>query len=106
MNAKIIQQISSIFVCEFQQYEAEVQTLSKIRKHDEYTYLHSLNVCRLSVALGKRLGLSDEMLVDLGWAALLHDIGKLNVPTEILNKMHKFSKEELTVMQSHPLEAV
>jgi HD-GYP domain-containing protein (c-di-GMP phosphodiesterase class II) len=47
-----------------------------------------------------------EQLVDLGWSALLHDIGKLNVPLDVLNKMKKFSSEELTIMQSHPVEAL
>jgi putative nucleotidyltransferase with HDIG domain len=84
----------------------EVETLKAIKAHDEYTYLHSLNVARLSVNLGKRLGLSERHLEDLGWAALLHDIGKLHVPIEILNKAKKFSPEEFAVMQSHPHHAL
>ena len=106
MKALIIKNISTIFNCDFRLFEAEIAALSKVRKYDEYTYLHSLNVARLSVALGKRLGLTDEMLVDLGWAALLHDIGKLHVPLHILNKMKKFSGDELSIMQSHPVEAL
>ncbi|MBN8554027.1 MAG: HD-GYP domain-containing protein [Deltaproteobacteria bacterium] len=106
MKALIIKNISSVFTCDFRLFEAEIAALSKVRKYDEYTYLHSLNVARLSVALGKRLGLTDEMIIDLGWAALLHDIGKLHVPLDILNKMKKFSGDELAIMQSHPVEAL
>lgn len=98
--------INQIFSCDFSQFEAELNAIAQIRKHDEYTYLHCLNVARLSVSLGKRLGLDEKMLMDLGWAALLHDLGKLHVPLEVLNKVKKFSSEELSKMQSHPLESV
>lgn len=106
MKHVIIKAVSSIFTCDFHLYEAELEALALIKKHDEYTYLHSLNVARLSVSLGRRLGFSHEMMVDLGWTALLHDLGKLNVPIEILNKIKKFTAEELKVMQSHPVQAL
>jgi len=106
MSSQIHRDILGIFDCNLSAYETEIETLKKIKKYDEYTYLHSLNVARLSVNLGKRMGLTLTMLEDLGWAALLHDIGKLHVPLEILNKAKKFSAEELAIMQSHPLEAL
>lgn len=106
MEARTIRDISSIFICDFKDFEIEIATLEKIRAHDEYTYLHCLNVARLSVALGKRLGIAESHLTNLGWAALLHDIGKLGVPINILNKLKKFTPEELEVMKSHPLESL
>lgn len=106
MNPNIVKDVSSIFQCDFQSFSAETEVLAKIRAHDEYTYLHSLNVARLSVMLGRRLGFQPDHLIDLGWAALLHDLGKLHVPLEVLNKMTKFSPEELSVMQSHPVESL
>ncbi len=106
MSRAIQRDVLSIFECNITQFEAELQTLGLIKKYDEYTYLHSLNVARLSVALGKRLGLDGSHLVELGWAALLHDIGKLHVPIEVLNKAQKFTANELAVMQSHPAEAL
>ena len=106
MSKAIQRDVLAIFDFPVGDFDAELQTLHQIRKYDEYTYLHSLNVARLSVGLGKRLGLDSKMLAELGWAALLHDIGKLHVPLEILNKMKKFSAHELAVMQSHPAEAL
>ncbi len=106
MNPRIHRDILSIFQCDLHRYQAEVETLVRIRSYDEYTYLHSLNVARLSVNLGRRLGFEADKIENLGWAALLHDIGKLNVPISILNKLKKFSADELAVMQSHPLEAL
>jgi len=88
------------------EYQVELSVLEKIKRYDEYTYLHSLNVAKLSVMLGERLGLTKDMLVDLGWAALLHDIGKLMVPLEVLNKVKRFSADELAIMQSHPVESL
>lgn len=106
MKEVIIRQITSIFEDDLQERELEVEALVKVRKHDEYTYLHSLNVARLAVALGRKLEISGQRITDLGWAALLHDLGKLHVPLEILNKVTKFAPHELAIMQSHPLESL
>ena len=106
MNPRIVKDIQSIFVCNLTEFENELAALSLIRKYDEYTYLHCLNVARLSVMLGRRFELDERDLVDLGWSALLHDLGKLHVPIHILNKVKKFSPEELAIMQSHPLESL
>lgn len=106
MSRAIQRDVLSIFDCSVSNFEREFQTLAMIKKYDEYTYLHSLNVARLSIALGKRLGLDGSYLAELGWAALLHDIGKLHVPLEVLNKAQKFTANELAIMQSHPAEAL
>jgi HD-GYP domain-containing protein (c-di-GMP phosphodiesterase class II) len=63
--------------------------------------VHSVNVCILSVALGRRLGLTKPQLLDLGVAALLHDIGKSRVPTEILNKRGSLEPAERVAIQHH-----
>ncbi len=75
--------------------------LTTLREFDEYTFVHSVNVCILSVSLGRRLGLSKTQLLDLGVAALLHDIGKSRVPTEILNKRGALDDAEREVIQTH-----
>jgi HD-GYP domain-containing protein (c-di-GMP phosphodiesterase class II) len=78
--------------------------LTNIKNHDEYTLNHSVNVCLLSIALGRRLGLSRSELVDLGIAAFFHDLGKLDTPQEILNKPGKLEPEERAIMERHPYQ--
>lgn len=106
MNNQIIRQVSAILEEEPIGCDQELEALAKIKKHDEYTYLHSLNVARLAFNLGKKLSISRLKLTELGWAALLHDLGKLHVPIEVLNKVSKFSPQELATMQSHPVASL
>jgi len=84
--------------------EAFVYGLTNIKNHDEYTLNHSVNVCMLSIALGRRLGLTRGELVDLGMAAFFHDLGKLETPVEILNKPARLSEEEREIMEQHPCQ--
>lgn len=86
--------------------ESNLIGLTTIRSYDEYTYNHSVNVCILSLAIGQRVGFSKTKLCELGMAALFHDIGKSEVPIEILNKATEFSKEEWETMQRHPILGV
>ncbi len=76
--------------------------LTQLKKRDEYTAIHSLNVCVLSLTLGRALDLSTEELHELGLGALLHDIGKMQVPLEVLNKPGKLSQDEFEIMKTHP----
>ena len=77
--------------------------LATIKSFDDYTFNHSVNVSLLSMLIGTRLGLSPDLLSVLGTAAMVHDIGKLTVPTEILNKPMALTEEEWRIMQEHPL---
>lgn len=76
--------------------------LSALKKQDEYTYLHSLSVCILSLAFGRHLGLPQETLLELGLGAFLHDIGKMHIPDNVLNKPGRLTPEEMAVMRTHP----
>ena len=76
--------------------------LTQLKSRDEYTAIHSLNVCVLSLTFGRSLGLKGDELNELGLGALLHDIGKMQVPLEILNKPGKLTAEEFEIMKSHP----
>ncbi|MGD2295265.1 MAG: HD-GYP domain-containing protein [Candidatus Aminicenantes bacterium] len=76
--------------------------LSNIKNHDEYTLNHSINVCILSLCMGRRLGLEKQELIELGLAAFFHDIGKLDIPREILNKPGRLSPEEREIIERHP----
>jgi putative nucleotidyltransferase with HDIG domain len=75
--------------------------LAQIKNKDEYTALHSLNVSILSVAFGRSLILPREALQILGIGGLLHDIGKMKVPLEILNKPAQLTDEEFHQMKNH-----
>ncbi|MCL5237234.1 MAG: HD-GYP domain-containing protein [Nitrospirae bacterium] len=77
--------------------------MTAIKDYDEYTYHHSVNVSILSIAMGQRLGLSKRILTELGLAAFFHDIGKLEIPNEILNKPTSFTDEEWASMRQHPV---
>lgn len=72
-----------------------------LKKKDEYTSIHSMNVCILALAFGRHLGLSKDRLIELGVGALLHDIGKLKIPERLLRKTEKLSKAEFELMRSH-----
>lgn len=78
--------------------------MSKIRSESEYTAEHCLNVCILAVAFGRQLGLPEEELHKLGLCGLLHDVGKMRIPPEILNKTGRLSIEEMRVMMSHTIQ--
>lgn len=80
--------------------------LTTLREFDDYTFVHSVNVCILSVALGRRLGLTKIQMLDLGLAALLHDIGKAKLPLEMLNKRGQLEPHERELLQSHSWQGV
>lgn len=75
--------------------------LNDIRTHDDYTFSHSVNVCILSTVIGLSRGYSEAKLRELALGGLLHDMGKMIVPLEILNKPGKLTQDELTVVQRH-----
>lgn len=77
--------------------------LVELKNYDDYTYTHSLNVALLSLVLGKKLGYNEEQLQILGVGSMLHDIGKLKIPLEILNKPDRLTAQEFEVMKKHPL---
>jgi HD-GYP domain-containing protein (c-di-GMP phosphodiesterase class II) len=87
-------------------HEYSLVGLTAVKDHDEYTYAHCVNVSILSVGMGQALGLSRQVLADLGVAGLLHDIGKLAVPGDVLRKPARLTPEEWGLMQRHPLEGV
>lgn len=74
---------------------------SQLKKKDEYTALHSLRVCILALAFGRHLGLEREELNLLGIGALLHDVGKMKIPNEIINKPSALNDYEYALMKSH-----
>lgn len=78
--------------------------LARLKTKDDYTYMHSVAVCALMIALGKQLGLSGADLKEAGLAGLLHDVGKMMIPDEVLNKPGKLTDEEFEIIKGHPLK--
>jgi putative nucleotidyltransferase with HDIG domain len=77
--------------------------LLELKEFDQYTTTHSLNVSVLVMALAESLGLAQQDIRTFGIAGLLHDLGKVHIPQDILNKPGKLSDEERNVMQQHPV---
>lgn len=78
--------------------------LLQLREFDEYTTTHSLNVSVLTMALAESIGLSSDDVRTFGIAGLLHDLGKVNIPPDILNKPGKLTDEERVIIQNHPTD--
>ncbi len=86
--------------------ESVILGMSTMRNYDDYTYTHSVNVSILSLCLGKRIGLSRVSLRTLGICGLVHDLGKVEIPRDILNKPGKLSDLEFREIEKHPLGSV
>ncbi|MCZ8093601.1 MAG: HD-GYP domain-containing protein [Acidovorax sp.] len=79
-------------------------SLARLKTADDYTYMHSVAVCAMMVALAKQVGLSEEHTRSAGMAGLLHDLGKAAIPLAVLNKPGKLTDDEFEVIKSHPVE--
>jgi len=79
-----------------------VNNLADIMGYDEYTFQHSVNTTVLALILGLGKGYTHAKLLELGMGVLMHDIGKVNLPKEILNKPGNLSTEEFAEVKKHP----
>jgi putative nucleotidyltransferase with HDIG domain len=78
--------------------------LKSLKEYDDYTFDHSINVAVISAAIARRLGYSDEEIGGIGTAAILHDIGKLYVPREIIHKAERLTPSEWQKVKRHPID--
>jgi len=79
-------------------------SLARLKTADDYTYMHSVAVCAMMVALAKQLGLDETQTRAAGLAGLLHDLGKAVMPMDVLNKPGKLTDAEFSIIKSHPVE--
>lgn len=79
-------------------------SVARLKTVDDYTYMHSVAVCALMVALGRQLGLDEDQVRSAGMSGLMHDVGKALMPLEVLNKPGKLTEVEYAVMKRHPEE--
>jgi putative nucleotidyltransferase with HDIG domain len=78
-------------------------SLTRLKNKDNYTYMHSVAVCALMIALGRKMGIDEDTVKSLGMAGLLHDVGKMAIPDLILNKPGKLTDKEFGLVKSHPV---
>jgi hypothetical protein len=83
---------------------AQALLLTTVKSYDEYTYHHMVNVCILSLAIARAIGLTREHTIMLGIGGLLHDVGKVKVPAEILQHDGALDEEQWRVIQQHPVD--
>lgn len=81
--------------------EAIAVNVGLLKVSDEYTFKHSVDVATMSMIIAKKYGLSDDQVFELGVAGLLHDVGKAKVPSDILHKPAKLTKEEFDIIKMH-----
>jgi putative nucleotidyltransferase with HDIG domain len=78
--------------------------LTALKSYDSYTFTHMVNVSILAMAQGRGLGIEGALLREIGLGALMHDIGKVRTPSEILNKIEKLTADEFEVLRRHPVD--
>ena len=81
--------------------ESTLLALTSIKHFDEYTYIHSLNVGILTMSMGERIGLNRQSVVKLGTSGILHDIGKIQIPKELIDKPEKLTEKEWETVRHH-----
>ena len=104
--AQKVMDINSDFILNIDHSYSLSSLLQQLKEKDKYTYQHSFNVYMYSISIGKQLNLSPAELKKLGWGALLHDIGKLEVPDKILKKPGSLTELEYKKIQKHPLHGI
>ena len=97
---KIIDSLANIV----HQDRTSLMALTALKKYDNYTFTHMVNVAALSMAQARALNLEGPLLREFGFAALMHDIGKVNTPLEVLNKPGKLTNDEFTLMKQHVID--
>jgi len=99
-----IYDVVSNFIDAFKQEADPFMALAALRSADEYTFTHSTNVCVLNLSQAMSMGIEGQLLHDVGISAMLHDIGKLFVPEEVLSKKGQLSDSEWELMKQHPIK--
>ncbi len=103
LDINVYQETTDMILQEVSKNLEKIECIAQLRVYDEYTFSHTVNVSAMSSALGMTLGLSENQIKELALGALLHDIGKMRIPIDILNKPKSLDPEEFEIMKSHTL---
>lgn len=101
LDAKAIRKVVNDIVDEILSSDQILLNLRDIRSYDNYLFSHSLGVTVLSIVMGRNMKQDERFLRDLGIGCMLHDIGKLDIPKEILDKPGRLTEEEFEIVKSH-----
>lgn len=102
-NTSLAQDISDTLVNDVLKKDGVGLNLDELKVSDEYTFKHSVDVAAGAIILGKYLGLGEDSIRDIGTAGVLHDMGKVMIPKEILNKNGKLTDAEFAIIKNHPV---
>lgn len=98
-----LEEIVANFLLTFRRGVNILQMISPVRSHSEYTYTHAMNVAVLSISLAEVMGLDDDTVLEIGVAAMMHDVGKLFVSKRTLHKAGQLTSEEFEHVKQHSL---
>lgn len=102
INSKKVHKTVEKMVGSIFRNRAALTSLVRIKSHDRYVFTHSVNVCILSLIMGRNMGLGRERLDDIGMGAILHDVGKMLIPEHILHKPGPLTADEFAEVKRHP----
>ena len=102
INTSVCFDLVDDIVRSIERHNGALIALSRLKSEDSYTYMHSVAVCAMMVALAKAMKQSGEAIREAGLSGLLHDIGKAKIPLEILNKPGSLSDDEFATVKRHP----
>lgn len=102
LNVSKLQQVFKNLMKEIKSTNNAMNLLTNVYVHDNYTFSHSTNVTIYVLAMAIKLGYNEKKLNEIGMGSMLHDIGKILIPKEILNKQGKLTNEEYDIVKQHP----
>ncbi len=106
VNVRKVKRAVQTIVDQVLSNEPSIIAMTTMRDFDEYTFTHSVNVCIFSLVIGQRLGMDKLQLYELGLGALFHDLGKMSIDPDIINKPKGLTDEEWAIMKEHPTEGL
>lgn len=101
IDMKDCNELKTILIDEVSSKIDKISGINELKIHDRYTFSHTINVSSISTALGLMLKLTEQEINELTMGALLHDVGKMLIPKEVLLKPGKLEPEEFEIMKSH-----
>ena len=100
---KATNSIASDLMRAIQENDAIAVDIDALKVSDEYTFKHSVDVATMAMVVGRKHGLTDKQIYEIGISGLLHDVGKSKIPNEVLNKKDRLTDEEFSIMKQHSL---